>query len=97
MELGQTVMTQGIAKAMGKDFFFKVFVLDSFNRYAREDWGELCKEDQEENERALKNGDRVFASYSLPTFLQGLFPDDKVWIITEADRSYTTILFPEEY
>ena len=97
MELGTTVMTVGIAKAMERDFYFKTFVLDSFERYERHDWGELCEEDKDENDRALKEGNRVFASYNLPPYLRGLFPDDKIWIITEWDRSVTTILFPEEY
>jgi hypothetical protein len=52
-------------------------------------WGELDEQDRRENERSLANGWRVLSSYRIG--------EDKVWIITEADRSATTILLPEEY
>jgi hypothetical protein len=55
------------------------------------DWGELDGHDRRENERSLRNGWRVLSSY--PVGEGGR----KVWIITEADRSSTTILLPEEY
>ncbi len=51
--------------------------------------GELDAHDHRENERSLRNGWRVLSSYPVG--------DGKVWIITEADRSCTTILLPEEY
>lgn len=59
-------------------------------RHVTGDWGELCKEDQQENERAVKKSGRVFSSYELPD-------NHKVWVITECDRSYTTVLLPDEY
>jgi hypothetical protein len=58
-------------------------------RHATGDWGDLCSFDQRQNEIALRDGYRVFSSYEVPA--------GKVWIITEADRSVTTILLPEEY
>ena len=99
MELGQTVMTRGIAEAMEMSFYFKIFVIDSLKRYEDEDWGEMCREDWRENDNALAEGRRVFASYALPetVWLQAPTKEDKIWIITEGDRSCTTILFPEEY
>ena len=55
------------------------------------DWGDLCKEDKALNDSALANGnDRILSSYTNEN-------DVKIWIITEWDRSVTTILFPEEY
>jgi len=59
------------------------------SRHASGDWGQLDASDRRENERSLKHGWRVFSSYSLG--------DGRIWIITEADRSVTTILLPEEY
>ena len=53
------------------------------------DWGDLDKEDQEANSQALENGSRIFSAYQ--------FDDVKFWVITEADRTSTTILLPEEY
>jgi len=58
-------------------------------RHALGDWGEVPPEDARENERSLKHGWRVLSSYAVG--------EGKVWIITEADRSYTTILLPDEY
>ncbi len=58
-------------------------------RHASGDWGELNGHDRRENRRSLKNGWRVLSSYPVG--------DGKVWVITEADRSSTTILLPEEY
>ena len=58
-------------------------------RHATGDWGDLCAFDRRQNEIALREGYRVFSSYEMIT--------GRVWIITEADRSVTTILLPEEY
>jgi hypothetical protein len=58
-------------------------------RHATGDWGELCAFDRCQNQIALRDGYRVLSSYSVGR--------ESVWIITEADRSVTTILLPEEY
>jgi hypothetical protein len=58
-------------------------------RHTAGDWGELCAFDRRQNEMALREGYRVLSSYKVPA--------GSVWIITEADRSITTILLPEEY
>ena len=52
-------------------------------------WGDLCQDDKESNDEAVKHGGRILSSY-----LVGI---KKVWVITEADRSVTTILLPSEY
>jgi len=89
-KLGKLVMTRGVNDRVAEDTQFSKFVLGSLNRHARGDWGDMCKEDKDENELALKQGNlRVFSAYERNGF--------KIWIITEADRSATTILFPEEY
>jgi len=59
-------------------------------RHLNGDWGDLCDEDRRSNDAALKNGDRLFSSYRIT-------PDLKLWIITEWDRSITTLLLPSEY
>lgn len=59
-------------------------------RHATGDWGELCDDDKQANEAALGQGTRLLSAYRLGD-------GTKVWIITEADRSATTILLPEEY
>ncbi|MFM0572960.1 hypothetical protein PQQ88_32300 [Paraburkholderia caledonica] len=59
-------------------------------RHIHGDWGDLSVEDQTANELALLTGRRLLSSYDLPG-------GRKVWIITEADRSVTTILLPDNY
>ena len=58
-------------------------------RHASGDWGDLDEDDRWENERSLKHGWRLLSSYPVG--------GKTVWIITEADRSVTTILLPEDY
>jgi hypothetical protein len=64
--------------------------MTALQRHARGDWGELDPEDWAENELSLKEGFRLLSAYHST---QGV----KFWIITEADRSATTILLPSEY
>lgn len=92
-KLGRVVMTAGILEQMNRDGGFQRHVSESFDRYTRKDWGDLCEEDAEMNDLALKNGDdRILAVYEKPED-----PGYKIWIITEWDHSATTILFPSEY
>ena len=64
--------------------------LSLLKRHATGDWGLVGKEDWEANEQALIHGTRLLSAYKTST-------GKRVWIISEADRSVTTILFPEEY
>ena len=88
--LGQVVMTSGVADQVARDSAFAKFVADSLKRHASGDWGEIPEEDKKENEYSLDNRLRLFSAYEKKPFA-------KVWVITEANRSATTILFPEEY
>jgi hypothetical protein len=58
-------------------------------RHQSGDWGDLCAEDRKMNDRDLREGGRLFSAYDTPA--------GRVWIITEADRSVTTILLPHDY
>ena len=64
-------------------------------------WGSVCAEDKEANDRALVHGGRIVSCYEIPASIAervgGDAPDGRIWIITEADRSITTLLFPREY
>ena len=64
--------------------------LEFLARHLRGDWGDLCQEDKTENELGLKHGFRLMSSYQV-TQIKNL------WVITEGDRSVTTLLLPEEY
>lgn len=89
MEYGKIVATRSIADEMENDLAFAREIAVAFDRYQRYDWGELCQEDKALNDQAIKGNDRVLAAY--------LTSKGKVWIITEWDRSATTILFSGEY
>jgi hypothetical protein len=64
--------------------------LEILSRHLRGDWGDLCQEDRTENELGLKHGFRLMSSYRVSE-------TETVWVITEADRSATTILLPTDY
>ena len=85
--LGQLVATPGALAALAKA---GQTPLDFLSRHVRGDWGDLDKDDTIENELGLKRGFRLLSSYRTNA-------DVKVWVITEADRSVTTVLLPEEY
>ncbi len=63
--------------------------LDLLRRHMSGDWSEMDVEDQQSNREAISEGSRIFSAY----IIQGT----KFWVITEADRSSTTILLPSEY
>jgi hypothetical protein len=65
-------------------------VLEAIHRHSIGDWGELDDEDRMENELSLREGFRILSAY---TDRNGT----RFWIITEADRSATTVLLPEDY
>jgi len=89
--MGKLCLTRGVNDQVADDDSFSRFVWNSLLRHARGDWGDMCPEDKSENELALARGDlRLFSAYEST----GL---PKIWIITEADRSATTVLFPSEY
>ena len=85
--LGSIVSTPGALRALEESgetpgIFIK--------RHVAGDWGELDEEDRRENELSVAQGFRLLSSYALSS-------GDKLWIITEADRSSTTLLLPSEY
>jgi len=85
--LGRTVITRGADEAFqrtGED------VAAFLRRHNGGDWGEMGKEDVEVNEEGLRDGQRLMSAYYLKD-------GTKIWIITEWDRSVTTLLLPDEY
>ena len=83
--LGRVVATQGvIALDLPLDT-----ILALLRRHQTGDWGDLDPQDVRENELSLREGFRLMSVYSVN--------ETRLWIITEADRSSTTILLPSEY
>jgi len=88
LQLGQIVATPGALAAFEESGEQPGKFL---RRHACGDWGDLSEEeDRKENEFSLVNGFRLLSSYTLSS-------GTRIWVITEADRSSTTLLLPEEY
>lgn len=88
-EPGQIVATEGVVFWVHETNNRHLLVTECLIRHLNGDWGEVCEEDRGLNDLALAAGDRLLSVYAV---------DGKtVWIITEADRSATTVLFPDEY
>jgi len=85
--LGQTFITPGAEEALQ---IAGQTATEFLRRHISGDWGELSDEDVRENEFSLKEGLRLLSAYQTGK-------GQKLWIITEADRSATTILLPCEY
>jgi hypothetical protein len=83
--LGQVVMTRNAMQVLRLDE-----VGTALANHAHGDWGDVCPEDRAANERALANGGQLFSVYHDRNGV-------KFWIITEHDRSATTVLLPEDY
>ena len=86
--LGQVVATPGALDALARA---NQQPHDFLNRHATGDWGsELSEEDKDENKYSLQHGFRILSSYRTTA-------GEKLWVITEADRSVTSLILPEEY
>ena len=86
-ELGQTFATPGALEALEDA---QQLPSEFLSRHINGDWGDVDKEDATENELSVKEGFRILSAYKTR---KGV----KLWVITEADRSATTILLPSEY
>ncbi len=84
--LGQIVATPGALELLDHA---AVNAAELLQRHQSGDWGNVPPDDAEENDHAVVNGNRILSSYTVG--------EDRLWIITEADRSSTTLLLPEEY
>ena len=88
-ETGKLFLTCGVNSKVAESRNFSMFVFNSLHRHKIGDWGDCDPADAKENNFAIDKHLRIFSVYKNGT--------DKIWIITEADRSTTTILFPSEY
>jgi len=83
--LGQVVITPNALNTLSE-----TDVRQALHRHVHGDWGDVCGEDAAANEAALRHGLRLFSVYHAAD-------STKFWIITEADRSSTCVLLPEDY
>ena len=85
--LGEVVATRGALAAIeaaGQS------PIEFLIRHVRNDWGEVCADDRALNDEAVRDGDRILSAYRTSK-------DERLWIITERDRSSTCLLLPDEY
>lgn len=89
LKLGKVVATANFINKVG-DVKANVAIYECLPRHQRGDWGGVDSEDAAANNQAVKDGSRVLSSYKTESGIE-------FWIITEADRSVTTVLLPEDY
>jgi hypothetical protein len=90
--LGSIVSTPGALAACSHDH-----LLRCLSRHAQGDWGCVDLEDAALNTAAVLNGDRILSAYPIDPSKPSEDGNNRLWIITEADRSATTFLLPSEY
>jgi len=84
--LGHLVSTPAALELLDRE---AVNATELLQRHQRGDWGDVEEEDAQDNEHAIVNGLRILSSYKVGS--------SRLWILTEADRSATTLMLPEEY
>ena len=85
--LGRVVATPGVLSALEKAEQHPAAFLD---RHVSGDWGEVPEADKQENEVSVEQGFRILSAYTTSA-------GDRIWVLTEADRSATILMLPEEY
>ena len=85
--LGEIYLTIGAKKALEES---NQLPNEFLAKHQKGNWGDICEDDKKENELSVKAGFRILSTYKTAK-------DVKIWIITEADRSSTTVLLPSEY
>lgn len=85
--LGSVVATPGVLRLLEENGHTAT---EFISRHHVGDWGDLCEEDRELNNVALRDNSRIFSAYNLND-------GQKIWVITESDRSSTCVLLPNEY
>lgn len=90
MRTGQMVMTRGIADTIAENEQFAKQITYFLGLYLQQDWGEVSEDDKEMNDLNVQSGiGSLMGSYETC--------EGRIWIMTEHDRSVTTVLFPSEY
>jgi len=83
--LGNIYITRGASDALNHSD-----VLGVLGRHVQGDWGDVCEEDKQANDAAVQDGERILSAYVAGS-------GTRFWVITEAARSATTVLLPDEY
>lgn len=98
----RTVITHGVTETTNNHPFLNDFIKEALSRHSRGDWGDVDPDDANTNDHAALFNGRVLAVYALPEPIERAIPpvgtrtEHRIWIITEADRSTTTVHWPTE-
>jgi hypothetical protein len=95
-EPGQIVMTRDVADLAFKDREFEEYIIDCVRRHLSGDWGDIDYLDWNENDLSVDGEFRLLSAYKNKVRKDGSHLP-VVWVITEADRSSTCVLFPDNY
>lgn len=95
LELGKILFTAAIADAVSNSNDFSAFVCQSIEKHKSCNWGDCDPEDSHQNDLSFESGGRILSVYKNPAAHADTEP--KIWIITEWDRSITTVLYPSDY
>lgn len=95
LELGKILFTAAIADAVSNSNDFSAFVCQSIEKHKTCNWGDCDPEDAHQNDLAFKSGGRILSVYMFTA--SPIDSELKIWIITEWDRSITTVLYPSDY
>ena len=88
-ETGILAMSRTVNDTIADSEKFAKEVMNALKKYVFCNWGDMSRGDKRLNDMAIRTGDRIFAAYNTSA--------GKIWIITEASRIYTTVMFPDEY
>ncbi|POP88819.1 SAM-dependent methyltransferase, partial [Pseudomonas amygdali pv. morsprunorum] len=88
-ELGRVVLTHSVQSLLENN---SLDVMQYLRRHATGDWGEISNDDWDSNQQALSAEGRLFSGYDIDAG-----DETRLWIITEVDRSVTTIMLPSDY
>ena len=94
-QIGQILSSELVYSDIMNTENFSEFCEKCLLRHQTCDWGDMPEEDKQSNDDALIGEGRIFSGYIIPEEIKGR--GSKIWIITEWDRSVTTILYPSEY
>lgn len=98
LRLGHVYATSGVIELIETGKISLSQLSEYATRHRAGDWGDTCDEDKKLNDEALINGSRILSAWPIdPNGERKGWGDNCIWIITEADRSVTTILLPKEY
>lgn len=97
VRVGQIVMTRGV-QAWADEGLRYPYLAECLDRHKAGDWGAVLPDDWESNDLAVLEGERIFSAYALdPDKPCKGWSTNTLWIITDADRSTTTLMLPHEY